>query len=52
MKIALLTCRKRPDVNEKEQKLRLEISKELDVTVEIWNDPSFDWASFDGIRID
>ena len=47
MKIALLTCRNRPDVNEKEQKLRLEISKELDVTVEIWNDPSVDWTSFD-----
>ena len=39
MEIALLTCRNRPDFYEKEQKLRLEISKELDVTVEIWNDP-------------
>ena len=47
MKIALLTCRNRPDIYEKEQKLALEINKELDVTVEIWNDPSVDWASFD-----
>ena len=47
MKIALLTCRDWPGVYEKEQKLALEISKELDVKVEIWNDPSVDWASFD-----
>ena len=47
MKIALLTCRDWPGVYEKEQKLALEISKDLDVKVEIWNDPSVDWASFD-----
>ena len=47
MKIALLTCRDRPDVYEKEQKLSLEISNDFDVSVEIWNDPSVDWASFD-----
>lgn len=47
MKIALLTCRDRPDIYKKEQMLRLEISPTLDVTIEIWNDPSVDWASFD-----
>ncbi len=47
MKIALLTCRDWPGVYEKEQKLALEISKELDVKVEIWNDPTVNWASFD-----
>jgi glutathione synthase/RimK-type ligase-like ATP-grasp enzyme len=47
MKIALLTCKNWPNAFEKEQALATEISKNIDVDVVVWNDPSVNWASYD-----
>ena len=47
MKIALLTCRNWPNAVEKEQALATEISKNIQIDVAIWNDPSVNWASYD-----
>jgi glutathione synthase/RimK-type ligase-like ATP-grasp enzyme len=47
MKIALLTCRHWVGAYEKEVALAAEISAEIDVKVEIWNDPAVNWASYD-----
>ncbi len=47
MTIALLTCRNWPGAYEKEEKLALDISTNIDVKVEVWNDPSVSWADYD-----
>lgn len=46
MKIALLSCQNWPNALEKEQAFAAEFPKQFDIHVEVWNDPSVNWADY------